>query len=75
MTMTFNPYWPEIKENIFDGQSIYDRPDLTALLFKEKTDKLIADIVARNICGKRVDIPNIVIYHKCHVPHSIKIGV
>ena len=28
ITMTCNPAWPEIKENLLDGQQVTNRPDL-----------------------------------------------
>lgn len=30
VTMTCNPNWPEIKDNLFQGQTTADRPDLVA---------------------------------------------
>ena len=34
ITMTCNPHWPEIKEQLKPGQTAQDRPDLVARVFK-----------------------------------------
>jgi hypothetical protein len=34
ITMTCNPHWPEIKEQLKEGQTAQDRPDLVARVFK-----------------------------------------
>ena len=44
ITMTANPAWPEIKDNLFPGQSPSDRPDLTVRVFRAKLKALIKDI-------------------------------
>lgn len=36
ITMTFNPNWREIRENLFPGQQPSDRSDLTARVFDMK---------------------------------------
>ena len=41
MTMTCNPMWPEIQENLLPGQCATDRPDLIARVFKAKLDQLV----------------------------------
>ena len=45
VTMTCNPTWREIVENLFPGQTASDRPDLVARVFKMKLDSLLNDIV------------------------------
>ena len=39
ITMTCNPHWPEIKEQLKPGQTAQDRPDLVARVFKQKLEK------------------------------------
>ena len=34
ITMTCNPHWPEIKEQLKSGQTAQDRPDLLVRVFK-----------------------------------------
>jgi hypothetical protein len=44
ITMTCNPKWPEITENLQHGQAAEFRPDLVARVFKIKLEELLADI-------------------------------
>ena len=44
LTMTANANWPEITENLLDGQSAQDRPDLVARVFHAKKEALIKKI-------------------------------
>ena len=36
VTMTTNPYWPEITRELLDGQRPEDRPDIVARVFQQK---------------------------------------
>ena len=36
LTMTCNPYWKEITENLYDGQTASDRPDIVAQSISRK---------------------------------------
>lgn len=42
MTLTFNPAWTEIKDELMDGQKPTDRHDIIARLFMIKVQKLMA---------------------------------
>ena len=42
--MTCNPKWNEIIDELRDGESVEDRPDLVARVFKLKKDQLLKDI-------------------------------
>uniref|UniRef100_A0A0N5BB77 Helitron_like_N domain-containing protein n=1 Tax=Strongyloides papillosus TaxID=174720 RepID=A0A0N5BB77_STREA len=44
ITMTTNPNWREITENLYPGQLPNDRHDLIARVFKHKSDALIHDL-------------------------------
>ncbi|XP_058810651.1 uncharacterized protein LOC131675629 [Phymastichus coffea] len=48
LTMTCNPNWPEITENLLPSQQAADRPDLVAKVFDLKKDHLL-DIVKRGL--------------------------
>ena len=52
ITMTCNPRWKEIQENLFEGQTAIDRPDLVARVFKLKLDQLKKEILENNIFGE-----------------------
>jgi len=38
ITLTCNPYWPEIKSMLIEGQTAYDRADVTCKVFHAKVD-------------------------------------
>ena len=46
ITMTCNPNWREIRENLRPGQQLSDRPDLTARVFDMKKKHLL-DVITR----------------------------
>ena len=41
LTMTTNPWWKEIDNELLPGQTAYDCPDLVACMFEMKKDALI----------------------------------
>lgn len=51
VTFTANPNWPEIQENLREGQTASDRPDLVARVFNLKLEELINDITKKHIFG------------------------
>ena len=53
-TMTCNPNWCEIQENLKDGETALDRPDLVACVFKLKKQQLIRDLGIEMIFGKMI---------------------
>ncbi|XP_044005848.1 uncharacterized protein LOC122850854 [Aphidius gifuensis] len=52
ITMTCNPNWREIKENLLDGQTASDRPDIVSRVFEIKKNELIKKIVKENLFGE-----------------------
>lgn len=40
LTMTCNPNWPEIQDELFPGQTAQDRPDLVARVFRAKLETM-----------------------------------
>jgi hypothetical protein len=51
ITITFNPEWPETKENLKPWQRSEYRPDLIARVFNLKLKELLKDIIERQILG------------------------
>lgn len=47
ITMTCNPKWSEIAENLYDGQTASDRPDLVARVFQKKVCELKTELLER----------------------------
>ncbi len=40
LTLTCNPKWPEIVSQLLDGQTAFDRPDVTGAVFKSRLDQM-----------------------------------
>ena len=51
LTMTCNPKWPDIKEQLLLGQTHHDRPDLTTRVFCAKYGDLKKYILHKNTLG------------------------
>ena len=70
ITMTCNPKWPEIVEQLEVGQTAQDRPDVVARVFKLKKDQLMNDIVQGSILGKVVAHMHMIEFQKRGHPHA-----
>ena len=70
ITMTCNPKWPEITQNLEVGQTAQDRPDLVARVFKQKKDQLMHDLITGQILGKVVAHMHVIEFQKRGLPHA-----
>jgi hypothetical protein len=72
LTLTCNPKWPEIMSQLLDGQTAFDRPEVTAAVFKSSLDQMKMNI--RN--GKYFDgreliyTFNVIEYQYRGLPHA-----
>ncbi len=72
LTLTYNTEWPEIKSQLINGQTAFDRPDVSAPVFNSRLDKFKTDI--RN--GKYfklqvvIYIIHVIEYQHCGMPHA-----
>ena len=69
ITMTCNPHWPEITDHLLPDQTVQDRPDLVARVFKQKKDALMNDLVQGGLLGKAVAHLSMVEFQKRGLPH------
>ena len=53
ITFTCNPNWPEIKEMLFEGETAYDRADITTKVFHEKLDRFLQNMRSGKYFGHR----------------------
>ena len=53
ITFTCNPNWPEIKEMLFEGETAYDRADITTKVFHEKLDRFLHNMRNGKYFGHR----------------------
>ena len=70
VTMTCNPNWPEIKDDLLEGQSPQDRPDIVARIFKMKKDQLMKDLTAGHLLGEVVAHMSVTEFQKRGLPHE-----
>ena len=69
ITMTCNPHWPEIKNNLTEGQAAQDCPDLVARIFKLRKDMLLEDLVRNAVFGQVLAHLWVVEFQKRGLPH------
>ena len=69
ITMTTNPDWNEIQEQLKPGETSLDRPDIVGRVFKLKKQQLIRDIEKEMIFGKIVARTHTIEFQKRRYPH------
>jgi hypothetical protein len=69
LTMTTNPRWKEIDDELLPGQTAYDRPDLVARVFEMKKDALIDYVYKHGIFGTAVAYVYTIEFQKRGLPH------
>ena len=52
LTMTYNPHWKEIAENIYENKNAIDRPDIISRVFHSKINISKVELLKKNIFGK-----------------------
>ncbi|XP_059629828.1 uncharacterized protein LOC132272751 [Cornus florida] len=70
ITMTCNPDWNEIKEELKPGQLAQDRPDLTTRVFRAKLYDLKKQLFQKLIFGKVVAHVYVIEFQKRGLPHA-----
>ena len=69
ITMTCNAKWSEITDELRQGETVEDRPDLVARVFKLKKDQLIQDIRTKKVFGKVPAMLWVIEFQKRGLPH------
>ncbi|XP_012698637.1 uncharacterized protein LOC101778811 [Setaria italica] len=70
LTMTCNPNWDEIKNELYPGQSPQDRPDLVTRVFRAKLEELKKMLMEKDILGKVHAFVYVVEFQKRGLPHA-----
>ena len=70
ITFTCNPNWEEITCELRPGESVQDRPDLVARVFKLKKDQLMKDIKSGNVFGRVPAFLWVIEFQKRGLPHT-----
>ena len=69
LTMTCNPKWPEIEENLLPGQQASHRPDIVARVFHLKKDRLLHFIVKNKFFGEVASHVYVIEFQKRGLPY------
>ena len=69
LTMTADPNWPEICAELLPGQTLADRPDLMARVFRAKMAQMLDDIHKHGYMGKTVARVWVIEFQKRGLPH------
>ncbi|XP_020266488.1 uncharacterized protein LOC109841977 [Asparagus officinalis] len=70
ITMTCNPEWEEITEELHPGQTHNDRPDLTSRIFRAKLQDLKDQLFKKEIFGKVAVHVHVIEFQKRGLPHA-----
>ncbi|EEE56892.1 hypothetical protein OsJ_06543 [Oryza sativa Japonica Group] len=70
ITMTCNPYWDEITENLEPGQLPQDRPDLVARIFRAKLRDMLDLFVKKKYFGEVQAYAHVTEFQKRGLPHE-----
>lgn len=69
MTVTTNPEWPEITQELLPGQTAYDRPDLVVRVFQLKKKAILNYIYKHSVYGSAVAYVYTIEFQKRGLPH------
>ncbi|KAK6727617.1 hypothetical protein RB195_005357 [Necator americanus] len=69
LTITCNPQWQEIQENLYNGQVASDGPDLTARVFHGKLQELCSDLFKKHVLGEVEGYVYVIEFQKRGLPH------
>lgn len=76
VTVTCNPNWIEIQNELVEGGNAFERPELLVRVFKIKLDRIINDIMSGKVFGKAIFHVHVIEFQKRMLPHAhIAIGL
>ncbi|XP_071913897.1 uncharacterized protein [Coffea arabica] len=70
LTMTCNPAWKEIQDNLKYHEKPQDRPDLLARVFRAKFEMLKSEILNKQIFGEVAACVHVIEFQKRGFPHA-----
>nr|GEZ10845.1 hypothetical protein [Tanacetum cinerariifolium] len=70
LTMTCNLNWPKIVENLYEGQTAQDRPDLVTRVFYAKLEYLKHQLFTKHILGVVSSHVYVIEFQKKGLPHA-----
>ena len=70
LTITANPKWPEIQNNLLPHQSANDRPEIVSRVFNLKLKELLRDLLERHVLGHVTAFVYTIEFQKRGLPHA-----
>ena len=70
ITFTCNPNWPEIIEELNEGETPNDRPDLIVRQFMIKFTAMMKDLLKEQVLGRVVGYTWVIEFQKRGLPHA-----
>ncbi|KAH9624793.1 hypothetical protein KSS87_003736 [Heliosperma pusillum] len=70
ITMTCNPNWPEIKQELAIGEEAQNRPDIVSRVFRAKLLALKKQIMEKHVFGEVAALIYVVEFQKRGLPHA-----
>lgn len=70
ITFTTNPNWPEIKNQLFKNQQVWERPDIVCKVFNAKVKELMHDLIKIKIFGAVKAYIYVIEFQKRGLPHA-----
>ncbi|XP_027183905.1 uncharacterized protein LOC113782196 [Coffea eugenioides] len=70
LTMTCNPMWPKIQQNLQYYEKPQDRPDLLARVFRAKFEMLKVELLKKQIFGEVAACVYVIEFQKRGFPHA-----
>jgi len=70
LTITCNPNWDEIRNELYPGQSAQDRPDPVSCVFRAKLEAMKIKLLKNDILGKVRAYVYVVEFQKRGLPHA-----
>jgi len=69
ITLTCNPYWPEIQQALAPGQTAADRPDIVVRVFHARLERMMK-VLKEDFCGELAYIVKVIEYQRRGLPHA-----
>jgi hypothetical protein len=69
ITVTANPAWPKITQELLPGEHIANQPELTTLVFAQKKKAILDDIVKNGVLGQVAAHIYTIEFQKRGLPH------
>ena len=70
LTLTANPKWPEIQENLLPHQTASARPDIVSRVFNLKLKELLNDVLESHVLGHVTAYVYTIEFQKRGLPHA-----